>query len=654
MKVSESYIRGLIKNQLLLEARYQLKNLMEFKEVQYNNSNLFDAINETFISNGGNQHDLNNPKSAGRFFIDVLFDCMNEIKVEIEEGGNRIDVPDMILSTCTRLIFLYNNKETTSKSVKSGENFKDYILKFMMNYNKTSYPGASTVYEKLNYVFSEVNAKGHVSGLNALMQEKNVIKSDKETLYPFGKNEILEGYKVVVPLTTRSSVFWARTNWLGEEIVLPNQNDISWCTARLKDGNMFNYYSKGYGIRLFYFLPQDDIVGNKKFCIGIIKNRIAKKEMPGENDMQNLLADGKISDEEFEIWKYEHMNEDPDVWRYKLCVGGHTTVDFNNKQIIPGEPGQDDLPEISDPEVRRKLKSALKINDTIIDKLQKEMDSANPSDSDIATSLISSNQLELSLKKFNLNISEDDDDFYDEEEENEEILNNINKIIRASYSSLFEVKGLKIDQSVLDIIDENYLNWKKQILKNDDIPEYFYLSLYIPKEFRNDKDSFLKYLSKLIKFNIKKGTEMNAIDIYEFSKMYDVIQKCAPKEINKFEIASAAFCLTAAQVYGYESSEFHRLFNNTKSSEIINGFSDIEIDEIIENIMNFISIDKIAKVFLINKNNINVIELLKKIKKKRLINSSELKENINQNKLKTLVLSENNLRRLIKNIIFFS
>jgi len=154
MSLFEQKIRKIIQESLLLEAKYQLKNLLIFKEAIIGENNLFDEINNNFIQYGGTQHDLNNPKSAGRFFIDVLFECMEEIKELIDAGKqNQIDIPDRILTICNYILFLFDQKEVTSRTVRSGQNFKDYILNFMTNYNKEPYPGTKSVYEKLTYVF---------------------------------------------------------------------------------------------------------------------------------------------------------------------------------------------------------------------------------------------------------------------------------------------------------------------------------------------------------------------------------------------------------------------------------------------------------------------------------------------------------------------
>jgi hypothetical protein len=670
----ERKIRKIIKETLLVEARRALRDLSAFKEVeletQEGETNLFDAINEEFMSINP-QHDLNNPKSAGRFFVDVLYDCMNEITEEIKKGSAGEDIPDMVMTTCNRIAFLFKNKETTSKTVQSGENFKDYILNFMNNYHKISYPGTTTVCEKLKFVFDALNAKAHFSSMNSITESKNEIKSNRETLYLFGKDAIVEGYKVVAPLTTRSSIFWARTNWLGEDIVLPEQDDISWCTARIKGGNMFNYYSEA-GTTLFYFLPEGDIKGKNKFCIGIKKVRHQKSDIPDEIKMHHMVLSRKISEEDFEVWKYEKIKENPDlakgIFEYDLLVGGHTTVDFKNRPILPSS----DLNSLLKPEVRSEIKKKLKIkSDSIIDKLQQEMEKRNYIDDTASLTTIDTEHFQSMIKSLNLDVNEDDFyDKYDDDDEaekayvqhmeqNEDIVSQINKIIEASYSQLFEKKGFKIDQNVMKIIDKNYAEWKKKEKNVGDFETFF--SLYVPMQFRQNKEDFFKFCASLLKISLRDGFNgwNNEGDFKGkqvlLDKVYKVFQGFAPSSIDRLEFAAIVFCFTAIQCCKYQTSSHSilSLMKSKKSIDIINNYSDEDIDKIIEIIRSFISKNGLNLQFSEanpsnKKHAININNVLEEIKNDR----SKIKENYKKNSVKNIVITERRLRNIIRSMIY--
>ena len=532
-KILEQKIIRLIQESLLLEAKYQFRNLLIFKETIIGESNLFDEVNNTFIQNGGTQHDLNNPKSAGRFFIDVLFECMEEINEIIDSGRqNQIDIPDRILTICNYILFLFEQKEVTSKTVQSGQTFKDYILNFMAYYNKTSYPGTTTVYEKLAYVFIRTNEKSAVSSLDNILRERNNIKSEKETLYPFGKDKIVDGYMVVCPLSVRSSIFWARTNWLGEEIVLPEQNSISWCTARFKGGNMFNSFFIGGGTNLFYFLPEGDIEGKRKFCIGITK---IKKLL----DKSNLGKEAKkkkesLSDDDYKVWEYEQWQSKPDDWSYTLTVGGHTTVNFANSPIL-----KDQVNYFSSEEVKNELKRALKIsNNNILNQLEKIMLEKDPIDNEKYVSLLDVEQFAASTNINNL--APIDPATGKRDGENLRLIKqSIDNVINTYESKIYKVKGLVPDEKIVNYIDKNYMYWQKEGVD---------LDFYTPIKDRNNKEVIIRNIKNYI---FKSFENKNKASI-QYKKVIDqvspslrndpdIFKLCFFENIMKRNIANAIF-----------------------------------------------------------------------------------------------------------------
>jgi hypothetical protein len=499
MKLSENLIKQLIQKSLLLEAKYQFRNLLIFKETIIGEKNLFDEINNTFIQNGGSQHDLNNPKSAGRFFIDVLFECMEEINEIIDAGQqNQIDIPDRVITICNYILFLFDQKEVTSRNVRSGQTFKDYILNFMTNYNKESYQGATTVYEKLTYVFIRINEYHSVSSINSIQKERNYIKSEKETFYPFGKDKIVDGYKVVMPLTTRSSIFWARTNWLGEDIVLPSQDDISWCTARLKGGNMFNIYFVGDGTNLFYFLPEGDVGGTEKFCIGISK----RKEI-SENAKLSKDANRKkdtLSRDDYNVWEYEQWKKRPEDWKFKLYVGGHTTVGFDNEPIFDSSDKENT--DVSKQQTRNKLKKALNISDdNILNQLEKVMFDKEPVDNEKYISLLDVEKFSA-LTNINSLAPIDPSTGKRSPEHMHDILEKIMSVLDTYKSKIYKVKGYIPDEKIIKYIDKNYMYWKKEGIK---------LGFYIPISLRDNRDAIIEIIKSYI-VSGKKNVSEKEID----------------------------------------------------------------------------------------------------------------------------------------------
>lgn len=522
-KIFEKRIRRLIQESLLLEAKYQFRNLLIFKETIIGENNLFDETNNAFIQNGGMQHDLNNPKSAGRFFIDVLFECMEEINEIIDAGQqNQIDIPDRILTICNYVIFLFEQKEITSKTVQSGQTFKDYILNFMAYYNKTSYPGTTTVFEKLQYVFRRLNEKSAVSSLDIILKEKNHIKSEKETLYPFGKDTIVDGYMVVCPLSVRSSIFWARTNWLGEEIVLPSQEDISWCTARFKGGNMFNSYFVGGGTNLFYFLPEGDVEGKFKFCVGItkIKKLIDKSGLGKEAKKKKE----NLSDDDYKVWEYEQWKSKPEDWSYTLTVGGHTTVNFANKVILTKQ-----VNDFSSKEVKNTIKRALKISsDNILSQLEKVMSEKEPIDNEKYVSLLDVEQFAAST---NINsLAPIDPSTGKRDAENLRLIKqSIDNVINTYESKIYKIKGLVPDEKIVNYIDKNYMYWQKEGVD---------LDFYIPLKDRNNREAIIENIKNYIVKSVEQKTFSQATKSLKYKKVINMI---SPSLYNDPEIFKLCF-----------------------------------------------------------------------------------------------------------------
>jgi hypothetical protein len=370
MLLSEKTIRKIIKENLLqsllLEAALKDFKNPELNIGEYSPLQIMQKKFESILKNEIEDIDIeqNDPKyaakassltksydvsgwdsnSIARFFSEPLLEVFKEIKKSHEEEKEKTSKVNDILD---ELSFLYSKKDKgdviyNQDNAGEDENItaKELIL-FLKDKNTKNiklqdmFNGLS-IFKKIHKIHEDIknyflSDYSDPSKLNKV--KKTIIEN--ETEYLFGR-DIYEGYKIVVPTTTRSSVFWARTNWKAEKNVLPKQEDISWCTARYTGGNMFRTYFVGGGTNLFYFLPEGDLEGKRKFCIGITK---IKK------------SDGEI----------------------KLKCGGHTSVDFSNSPFLPNES------DFNDPQVRKEILSRLKIkNPKILDAMAEKMKEKDP------------------------------------------------------------------------------------------------------------------------------------------------------------------------------------------------------------------------------------------------------------------------------------
>ncbi len=413
MRIKESILRKLIKENLLLEAIYKQKDLVML------NPQLFDIISKQF-SIIDPKFTLDNEKSPGRFFIDILYQCMKELLGEFDlvTDARNGQFLEKVENICIQLVILFQQKEVSSSTVQTGETFRDYIYKFMSNptqfvvknYDDRPIPDMIT---KLKYVYNYVMSRIKVSGPERIMQFINIIKL-KDTYYPFGDKLVDGKYLVVCPLNIMSSIFWARTNIKAENIILPYQDDPKWCTARFTGGNLFNTYFIAGGTNLFYFLPVNDMTGRKKFCVGFSKMKQDGVEM--------------------------------------LIIGGHTTVDFNNDPIIPRQG------EVNDT-VLKKVSKDLKVSMNTLHQLVDEMSNKAPMDRYKYISLIDLEQFVATTNVDTLApvINEQTG------ERNPEDLHNIgeqiNNILYMYKNPEYLARGFKPDPKILNYVDKKWDEW---------------------------------------------------------------------------------------------------------------------------------------------------------------------------------------------------
>jgi len=395
--------KKIIRENILFETKYKLFNLKE-KNV------IFNLINETF-ENINIKYSLYNQNSPGRFFIDVLYECINDIS-----KFNESNIQYYIENICTSLLFLYQQKDVTSKKTTNGIIFKDYIYDFMLNYNKNNYEYSTNTYEKLLFVYQKIQEKSEISGLNRIIEEKNLLKKNK-TFYPFNNN-IIDGFLVVCPLNMASSIFWARTNWLAEDIVLNNKDDTKWCTARL-DSNLFNTYFFS-GDNIFYFLPENDISGHNKISLGL-KKIITNS---GEKIYCNKITSVITSNNTF----------------YLNSKYGETEFEFNDNLKI---------------EINKKTGISL----NILNHLEKIMLNIQPIDKMKYFSLIDLNQFKT-LTNFNTLAPINHNTGLRDETQIDYIRNIINELLNAYLSREYTSK-YNVDLNILDYIEDNIEKWKK-------------------------------------------------------------------------------------------------------------------------------------------------------------------------------------------------
>ena len=413
MRIKESALRKLIKQNLLLEAIYKQKDLMML------NPQLFDIISKQF-STIDPKFTLDNEKSPGRFFIDILYQCMRELLGEFDpvadaRSGHFLEKVENI---CMQLVILFQQKEVSSSTVQTGETFRDYIYKFMSNptkfvvkdYEDQTIPDMIT---KLKYVYNYVMSRSKISGPERVMQFIKMIKK-KDTYYPFGDKLVDGKYFVVCPLNIMSSIFWARTNIKAENIILPYQDDPEWCTARFTGGNLFNTYFIAGGTNLFYFLPVNDMTGREKFCVGFTKIKEDGVEM--------------------------------------LVIGGHTTVDFDNEPIIPHEE------EVND-DVLKKVSKALKVSMGTLHQLVDEMSNKAPMDRYKYISLIDLEQFVATTNVDTLAPIIDEQTGERNPEDLDNIGRQINDILSMYKNPEYLARGYKPDPKILNYVDKKWDEW---------------------------------------------------------------------------------------------------------------------------------------------------------------------------------------------------
>ena len=317
---------------------------------------------------------------------------------------------EKVENICVQLIILFQQKDVTSSTVQTGEVFRDYIYSFMLKPKEfvvKDYEDRpiTDMITKLRYVYNYVMSRSKISGPERIMKFINIIKS-RETYYPFGKDLVDGKYLVVCPLNVMSSIFWARTNWLGEEIVLPDLDDIDWCTARFEGGNMFNTYFNGGGTNLFYFLPVNDNAGRKKFCVGFTK----MKENEEEENSPTYLA-----------------------------IGGQTTVDFDNDPIIEEE-------QLLNTKLLRTVSKKLKVSMPVLDVLVAAMENKEPADRYKYISLLDVGQFAAAT---NINTIGQFD-----------VQQQVHEVLSMYKNPVYLARGYKPDPKILKYVDKKWDEWQ--------------------------------------------------------------------------------------------------------------------------------------------------------------------------------------------------
>jgi hypothetical protein len=416
MLIRESTLRKLIQETLLLEAIYKQKQLKELSPV------LYSILDAQFTSIDSTQS-LENEKSAGRFFIDTLYFCMQELLSEfssVADFENNESFNKKAEDICSKLIYLFHQKEITSATIQSGETFRDYIYSFMNNPKRFVIKKADgyeiqDVISKLNALYEKITIRSNASNVNRIMQFKQQIKN-KDTFYPFGKDLVDGKYLVVCPLSTMSSIFWARTNWLGEDIVLPKEDHLTdWCTSRFI-ANMFNVYFRGGGTNLFYFLPVNDVKGVKKFCIGLTKKNVDGIE--------------------------------------KITTGKSKTVNFRNKHLFEEEV------EITDAVLER-ISSKYQVSIPVLNELVKTMATKDAYDNHAYASLLNLDEFKT-ITNLNTFAPINPTTGKRSSEGLSTIADNVEIILEAYSDPEYTKRGYKYDKKIIDYIQKMMPYWQNE------------------------------------------------------------------------------------------------------------------------------------------------------------------------------------------------
>ena len=494
MLVKESYLRKIIKESLLLEAIYKQKQLKELSPEVYS------IIDKQFFSIDNTQG-LDNEKSAGRFFIDVLYLCMQELLGEFDPATDleNTEFVEKVEDICSHLIYLFYQKEITSSTVQTGETFRDYIYAFMTspkNFVIKNQEGHEVrdIISKIKTIFLNVTARSSMTGINRILQFKEQLKR-KDTAYPFG-NELVDGkYLVVQPLSMMSSIFWARTNYLAEDIVLPLEPHTKWCTSRY-ESNMFNTYFVAGGTNLFYFLPKDDIAGNKKSCVGLTKT----------------------------------LNESSE--KEESVIGGHTTVNFENDAIIP------DTQKVS-PNVLNRVSRSLNISMETLNRLVEEMASKEAMDKYKYVSLIDLPQFK-SVTNLNTLAPIDQKTKKRRPQDLKNIKDQIDHVINIYTDVKYSKRGYKPDKSITNYIIKMLQPWEKEGIKItlDSIK----LAIFENPELKDSAEFLNKCIENMDSFNImlfntdlifNRDCLMKLIDKNRFSVINNIDFTLFPQELKK-------------------------------------------------------------------------------------------------------------------------
>jgi len=341
MLLKENYLRQLIrKNILLSEAVYKIAQLKKDFTIEDQDQSLYEIASDIFENaetSSGMNFSFENPKSVPRLFIDPIYECLDEIKKDVDSGATNIEKAlNKVKLMCVYIIKLgdYINRDKSIKFYVKEDPIpiKDIVSKFISSRKKFKFEtSAPTALDKLKYLYENIKKSFFEEHSYSEPSEVYDEIKEHETEYPFGIELVDDKFLVVLPESRRSSVFWARTNWKAEDKVLIAEDEISWCTSKQVGVNLFNKYYQEESLNLYYFLPKDDLKGTKKFCIGLNKEK------------KSVTDDAKI------------------------LTGGYQLVGFENKKFV------EDNSDFNDPRVRQAIIQKFGVSNQILDKLAKHM-----------------------------------------------------------------------------------------------------------------------------------------------------------------------------------------------------------------------------------------------------------------------------------------
>jgi hypothetical protein len=447
----ENYIR------LLLEApQVKLGDLMKYPGkllVGKNYQSYWEFANEEFKTINP-QEDLS---KRGPFFNCMKL-CFDEFMSY--ESDPTYDIAENIRAMIIYINGLYDNRNNAD------------VQAIYNSFISDSYNG----FEELKSTYEKVYQFIGPKNLNYFANPTYIeLLKSSQTEYLFDTpDRTMNGVLAVVPTTTASSIFWARTNAAAQQIVLTKLNRqiysypktpdfLTWCTSFPDESNMFGSYFERGGTTLFYFLPVNDTEGLNKFCIGVTK----------------------VSTQE---------------GRFNLICGGHTTVGFENVAFIP------DGSDFTSNEIKQKILKRfgnLGLTKEMLNVIQTKVSGRNPFDKYAYIGKLKPAELAAAINMNTIGTTEDGKN---------SIKTQIETIFK-TYADPEFLKDYQPNPKIVAIINKDIRYWTECSVDINYLPEKyksdqnFWIQLFLTTNYSNAKEVKNKSVGKYFDYLQKISTQ---------------------------------------------------------------------------------------------------------------------------------------------------